>query len=179
MNPPGYSLMSVFKGWDGYQTSLALAVAPRTREQLIWRPAPQLRTAGEIARHIAAGRVDWFSRTFGEDSIAAAGRVVAWGDDETIQENAAELVNGLEVSWRMIEDALARWTVADLDERYPLTYQGTKYALPRQWILWRVMSHDLHHGGELAVTLGLQGVSLPELGDQGGHLTPPPLAEPV
>ena len=54
-----HSLMSVFKGWDGYQTSLVQAIAPRSREQLIWRPAPHLRSAGEIARHISAGRVDW------------------------------------------------------------------------------------------------------------------------
>jgi len=100
------------------------------------------------------------------------------GGDNAIQENSAELVAGLEASWRMIEDALSRWTVADLDETFPLAFQGTDYALPRQWILWRVMAHDLHHGGELAVTLGMQGVDLPELGDQGGHLTPPPLANP-
>ena len=36
----------------------------------------------------------------------------------------------------------------------------------RKWILWRIMAHDLHHGGELAVTLGLQGIALPELGDE-------------
>jgi hypothetical protein len=29
----------------------------------------------------------------------------------------------------------------------------------------------------LATTLGLQGIELPELGDMGGHLTFPPLAE--
>jgi uncharacterized damage-inducible protein DinB len=177
MHSQTHSLMSVFKGWDGYQLSLVQAIAPRSREQLIWRPAPQLRSAGEIARHISGGRVDWFNRTFGEDSMAAAARVAAW-NDETIQEDPAELVSGLEASWRMIEDALSRWTVADLDETFPLSYQGANYALPRQWILWRVMAHDLHHGGELAVTLGLQGIDLPELGDQGGHLTPPPLADP-
>ncbi len=177
MSLNSYSLLRVFKGWDGYQISLAQAIAPRSREQLIWRPAPHLRSAGEIARHISAGRVDWFYRTFGAESIAAARRVAAWEDDKTIQENPVELVAGLEASWRMVEEALSRWTVADLDQTFPLSYQGKQYALPRQWILWRVMAHDLHHGGELAVTLGMQGVDLPELGDQGGHLTPPPLAD--
>jgi uncharacterized damage-inducible protein DinB len=179
MNPQAHSLTSVYKGWDGYQTSLVQAIAPRLREQLIWRPAPHLRSAGEIARHISVGRVDWFYRTFGEESIAAARRVASWEEDNAIQEDSAELVAGLEVSWRMVEEALSRWTVADLDQTYPLTFQGTDYALPRQWILWRVMAHDLHHGGELAVTLGMQGVNLPELGDEGGHLTPPPLADPT
>jgi hypothetical protein len=34
----------------------------------------------------------------------------------------------------------------------------------------------MHHGGELALMLGMQGVGVPELGDLGGHLTYPPLA---
>jgi uncharacterized damage-inducible protein DinB len=34
------------------------------------------------------------------------------------------------------------------------------------------LSHDLHHGGQIALMLGLQGIDVPELGDKGGHLTP-------
>jgi hypothetical protein len=36
----------------------------------------------------------------------------------------------------------------------------------------------LHHGGQVALMLGLQGVEAPELGDKGGHLTPWSLTEP-
>jgi uncharacterized damage-inducible protein DinB len=172
------SLMAVFSGWDGYQLSLVQAVAPRSPEQLRWRPTTHLRTAGEIVRHICAGRVDWFQRTFGSEAATAASRVAAWGPKELVQEDPDELVRGLKDSWQMIADALSRWTVADLAQTFPLSYQGQLYALPRQWILWRILAHDLHHGGELAVILGLQGIALPELGDEGGHLTAPPLAEP-
>jgi uncharacterized damage-inducible protein DinB len=133
--------------------------------------------AGEIARHICTGRVDWFQRTFGAEATTAAGRVAAWRPEELVEEDPAELVRGLEASWQVIQDALSGWTVADLAQTFPLTYEGTTYALPRQWILWRVLAHDLHHGGELAVTLGMQSIELPELGDQGGHLTAPPVAE--
>jgi uncharacterized damage-inducible protein DinB len=172
------SLMAVYSGWDGYQSSLVQAIAPRSPEQLGWRPAAHLRSAGEIARHICAGRVDWFQRTFGSESTTAAGRVAAWGPMEQIEHDPDELVRGLNDSWQMIADALSSWSVADLAQTFPLSYQGQLYALPRQWILWRILAHDLHHGGELAVTLGLQGIALPELGDEGGHLTAPPLAEP-
>src|SRR5690348_12972572 len=178
MTTKSHSLLTVYKGWDGYQISLMRAIAPLSREQLVYRPEPHLRSAGEIARHISEGRFDWFQRTFGVSSAEPANLVVAWHSEHIIEEQAAELVNGLATTWQMIENALARWTVADLSQTYPLSYQGKNYALPRQWILWRIMAHDLHHGGELAVTLGLQGISLPELGDEGGHITEPPLAEP-
>jgi hypothetical protein len=50
------------------------------------------------------------------------------------------------------------------------------YLVSRQWTFWRIMSKDLHHGGELAILLGLQGIKIPDLGDRGGHLTELPLA---
>jgi uncharacterized damage-inducible protein DinB len=171
------ALATVYRGWDGYQVALVRAIAPRSPDQLRWRPAPHLRSAGEIARHISTGRVDWFQRTFGAETATTADRVAAWQPEDLVQEDVAELVRGLEASWQMIEDALSRWTVDDLEQTFPLSYQGTAYALPRQWILWRILAHDLHHGGELAVTLGMQGIALPELGDEGGHLTAPPRAE--
>ena len=174
-----HSLMTVFKGWDGYQVSLVHAIAPLSREQLIYRPAPHLRTAGEIARHISEGRLNWFRRTFGVGGVEAANKVASWRPEDAVEEHSSMLVDGLEATWQLVEDALKRWSVDDLAQTYPLSYQGKNYALPRQWILWRIMAHDLHHGGELAVMLGLQGIALPELGDEGGHITPPPLAEPT
>lgn len=58
----------------------------------------------------------------------------------------------------MIADALTRWTVADVVQTFPLSYRGKTYAVPRQWILWRVLAHDQHHGEFPAVVLGMQGV---------------------
>ena len=44
--------------------------------------------------------------------------------------------------------------------------------------LWRILAHDIHHGGELALMLGAQGVEIFELGGLGGHINSPPLADP-
>ena len=54
----------------------------------------------------------------------------------------------------MIEEALTRWDVADLAQTYQLPYQGKNYALTRQWIIWHVLEHEIHHGGELSLALG-------------------------
>ncbi len=78
----------------------------------------------------------------------------------------------------MVSYNLDHWTTADLWETYRQPYQGVIYSVSRQWTIWRVIAHDLHHGGELAFTLGLQGIAIPELGDLGGHLNLPPVAEP-
>ncbi len=177
MTTDAHSLMTVYRGWDGYQISLVRAISPLSREQLDWRPAPHLRSVGEIASHISLGRIGWFHRMHAPGSAELAGQVAAWGSQDAIAGNPAELVKWLESSWQMIETTLKNWTVADLEQTYLHSYGGKTYAISRQWTIWRIMAHDLHHGGELAVMLGTQGIAVPELGDLGGHLTKPSLVE--
>src|SRR5215510_2980796 len=54
-------LTGIFAGWDAYQEKIAGSVSPLTPEQLRLRVAPQLRSIGEIAAHIIALRVRWFT----------------------------------------------------------------------------------------------------------------------
>lgn len=189
MTTEALSLMNVYEGWDGHQTALVQAVAPLTPAQLAWRGAPHLRSVGEIAGHIVTGRIGWIHQILGVESPDVTRWIEEWRNDERrsstffdtfkpeMEQNTSALVSGLEATWRMIESALTRWTTADLGKTIPHVYQGKTWALSRQWILWRIMDHDIHHGGELAYALGMQNISIPDLGDQGGHLTEPPLAE--
>jgi uncharacterized damage-inducible protein DinB len=194
------SLRSIFEGWDGHQLALLRAITPLTPEQLTWRPAPHLRSVGELISHIALARLYWFHNMGAPGSAELARQIAPWEgekantenltefrrwfdaiaqQEEAIVENPAELVRWLEASWQVIESTLTTWTVADLARTYRHLYQGKMYAVSRQWVIWRIMSHDLHHGGQLAILLGLQGIEVPDLGDQGGHLTELPLAEPA
>src|SRR6266699_3455469 len=97
------SLMSVYEGWDGYQVSLVQAIAPLSVEHLAYRPAPHLRSAGEIASHISLGRIQWFQRMHAPGSEEIASQAAAWEPEKAIVENSAELVRRLEATWRMIE----------------------------------------------------------------------------
>jgi uncharacterized damage-inducible protein DinB len=171
------SLATIFDGWEGYQVSLVHAIDPLTLEQLMWRPAPELRSVGEIASHVALGRVGWFARMPAPGSLALVEKWAASGPQTTIAENHDAILEWLELSWKMIEDTLDQWTVEDLSRTYCQEYQGQTFAVSYQWTIWRIMTHDIHHGGELALMLGLQGIKIPELGDQFGHMVMPPLAE--
>lgn len=65
--PDTPSLAQILCGWEGYSQSIVAALAPLSTEQLAFRPAPQLRSAGEIARYIAFGRATWWSRMSAPD----------------------------------------------------------------------------------------------------------------
>lgn len=176
------SLASIFDGWDGYHTSIVHAVAPLTPDQLAWKAAADQRSVGETAGHIALGRIGWFSRMEAPRSLellkAAEAITLPGGDiDPAKADDAAVLVHWLTLTWEMIGETLRAWTVADLSRSFIQPYQGKVYRCSYQWALWRILSHDLHHGGQLALMLGMQGIPVPELGDLGGHLTVPPIVE--
>jgi uncharacterized damage-inducible protein DinB len=188
MSTVNTSLNDVYQGWDGYRESIRKAVSPLTPEQLTWSPATHLRSVGELVRHIALGPIEWFVRMDAPGSHDLAAQVDSWTEDShgnryivedaiAIADQAAELVKWLEASRQMINQTLETWTVADLQKTYHHTWRGNKYAISRQWTIWRIMAHDLHHGGELVLMLGMQGLENFELGDLGGHIVEPPLAD--
>lgn len=157
------TLLPFYKGWDVYQGYLTTAVAPLTDEQLAIRLAPHLRSIGELAVHILGCRAGWFHYVLheGGDEIAELATLDEQGKPSP---TASDLVRGLETTWNMIQDALSRWTPADLNEVFHDTNEnGEDVAVTRQWVIWHLIEHDLHHGGEMFFTMGVHGLATPDL----------------
>ena len=105
---------------------------------------------------------------------------------------AAELVAGLEKTWQMIQQTLTRLTPADLEQvclplddaervRHAKLVEPAlqpyaqmwveaarqanvvRPAVSRQWIIWHVLEHDIHHGSEISTTLGIHGLPVVDL----------------
>jgi len=178
------NIAQVFDGWSGYQTSLIHAVEPLSLEHLSWRPMDHRRSVGEVVRHIALGRITWFARMNGPELEAAVARVPKWftdsdgsrpADEKSLSlKDGREAAEWLAVSWEPIAAVPATWTVADLVQSYPHRFRGTDYNVFRQWTAWRIIAHDIHHGGQIAMMLAIQGISAFELGALGGHIVEPP-----
>lgn len=156
------NLSTFYKGWDVYQDLLVKAIAPLSPEQLALRAAPHLRSIGENAAHIIGTRVGWFHMLMGEGDAAIA-PMDDWDQTNAPARSATELVTGLEATWHMIQNALARWTPQDLDYIFKGERWGRPYELSRQWVIWHVIEHDLHHGGELSFTLGMHNLAALDL----------------
>src|SRR5205807_9826729 len=112
------SLLPFYAGWGIYQQRLVAAIAPLTGEQLALRNTPQHWSIGMYATHIVANRAWWFHARMGEGS-ADLTSLESWalgvceGDVDPFHP-AAELVAGLEKTWQMIEQTIARLTTDDL-----------------------------------------------------------------
>src|SRR5262245_5549593 len=190
------SLLPFYAGWGRYQQRLVAAIAPLTVKQLALRNTPQHWSIGMYATHIVAERAWWFHARMGEGSddltpfdLWALGVCEA---DVEPGHTAAELVAGLEKTWHMIEETLARLTPADLEQVVPPLTQADRvrhanlvepalqpYAQMwldaarlagdvgpsyyRQSINWGVLEHDIHHGSEISTILGVHGLPVVEL----------------
>jgi uncharacterized damage-inducible protein DinB len=115
-----------------------------------------------IAQHMIGSRVWWFQVWMGEGNLDLA-PLAHWDPQDKEEQftlSATELVAGLESTWQMIADALARWTAADLGHMFPYPASLSEEErrifpeLTRQWIIWHVLEHEIHHGGELSLALG-------------------------
>ncbi|MCL5961874.1 MAG: DinB family protein [Chloroflexi bacterium] len=175
MTQSNVTLAQIFKGWDEYQQTLAEAVAPLTSEQLALRAAPHLRPIGALVAHIIAVRVRWFHQ------VLKAGNAdllpyQTWDQDSDSGHSSSELVEGLEKTWQMVHDTLEGLTVADLEGTVEGHFRGKTYIMPRQWLIWHVMEHDLHHGGEFLFSLGLHNLPTPMVGSASNHIVEKPQA---
>lgn len=156
------SLAPFYKGWDVYQQLLVQAITPLTPDELALRSASHMWSIGQLVTHIAAARAGWFHMWMGEGGPNIT-QLAMWDENEEPSRTAVELVAGLETSWQMMQQALAHWTPADLGQIFQNPYvseaeREVKPARTRQWIIWHVLEHDLHHGGEVSQTLGAHGL---------------------
>lgn len=147
-----------FDVWREYQARLVRAIAPLTPEQLALGVGAHLRPIQELATHIVSVRSGWIYFTL-EVQDARLGEFAAWHGEDQPQRSAAELVHGLETTWAVIEDILNRWTLADMAETvWDEDETGARIELTRLWVIWHLVEHDMHHGGELSYVLGSHGL---------------------
>lgn len=152
--------LALYPGWETYQELLINAISPLTPEQIILRPAPHLRSVRDNCLHIIGARVRWctFALGIGDETFAAFGQ---WDRPHMPERSTAELVSGLRESWQVLRDALASMTPADLDRTVPNTEPepGEPEVFTLRWIMWHLIEHDVFHGGEISMTLGMNGLS--------------------
>ena len=83
-----------------------------------------------------------------------------WNQPNQAAPSAAELVKRLETTWQVIQDTLNNWNIDDLAVMvHDTDDNGVEHTFSRQWVIWHLIEHDLHHGGEISLTLGTFGLT--------------------
>jgi uncharacterized damage-inducible protein DinB len=156
MTEQAFSLITLRDYWQNYQQRLIATITPLSSEQLAL-PVASHQAIGDLLAHMIGARFWWFHRWIGE---AEPPGLVNWGTDEDMRQ-AASLVSAFEMTWQMFSPALSRWTAADLHHLVsppasPAAANHSEHT--REWIIWHVLEHEIHHGGELSLALGGYGL---------------------
>ena len=162
MSETSETLAFFTQGWQNYQNQLSIALARLLPGQLALRAAPDLRSIDELARHVIAVRAGWFHYNL-EEGDEDFGAFHEWDGPGSLPRSADELVSGLEKTWQVMQEVLGRYTLADLQSPVQDEWEGKIYTYTRGWVIWHVIEHDIHHGGEIAYSLGIHGLTAPDI----------------
>jgi uncharacterized damage-inducible protein DinB len=160
MNEPQSAMSTIYSGWETHQSRIIAAISPLSAEQLALRVSPTHRTLEEIVTHVIGARSRWFMMDEGDSPFKAFAR---WDRDGMPVRSTAELVNGLETTWQEMQAAIARWTPAEWQQTFPGEPPEEPAEITRMWVIWHLIEHDLHHGGEISLVLGMNGLAAPDI----------------
>jgi len=158
MAEENFTVTTFYEAWKKYQEQIKSSVAPLTAEQLTLRAAPDLRSVGENVLHIIGCRAGWFTYTMGEHASDDVKAIEHWDEPGVPAPTATQLAQGLDSTWSLMADCIARWSSEDMQKTFADDWDGVIVHLSRAWIVWHVLEHDLHHGGEVSLTLGMHGI---------------------
>jgi uncharacterized damage-inducible protein DinB len=154
-------LITFFEGWSRHNELLCRAIAPLDSEQLSLSAAQGLWSVRMIANHVVSVRAWWFNEWMGEGGDELA-RFTGYDEGgESAHREAPAIVDALQKSWASLSASLGRWTEDDLSQEFQRPERNANRGRPwrtRRYIVWHVAEHDLHHGGEISLTLGMHGL---------------------
>jgi uncharacterized damage-inducible protein DinB len=156
-NQDDAAIAPYYRGWDRFEVELVTAIGALSAEQLALRPNREMWSVGMLTTHIVAARAGWFHGWMGHGPSALS-RLTEWDENEEPTRTAPELVAALAETWAMVDDGLKTWTAAEIDETFKSPSNHDRPLRSRQWIIWHVLEHDLRHGGEISLILGMNGV---------------------
>jgi len=140
------------------------ALAPLMPEQLALRLMPDLRSFGKLVCHVIGSRAVWFSWALdaGDEQFKVYEQ---WHKPApgSAPKTASELIVGLAATWQVMQQTIADYTLADLREEITRERGGRTRVFSRGWVIWHVIEHDLHHGGEISLTLGIHRPHAPDI----------------
>lgn len=155
-------MLTIYAGWHTYQGFLTKALKPLLPEQLTLRAAPSLRSIEEIATHMIGARARWFYQLMDEGGETFAA-LATWDREGMPFRSAEELVQGIEATWQGMQQAIMGWSAESWQQTYPGDEPDEPATITRVWVIWHLIEHDLHHGGEIALTLGMHDLPAPNL----------------
>jgi len=156
--PP--ELRAFYEGFEAQHHRIVETLRPLTREQVQLRAAPTEWAIWQLAANMCGGRLYWLCFMLREDDLGIGmEQWSGWEDTPDHPRTPSELVANFEATWKVAEHCMDRWSLADLNVDVTRNnWWGNPVTISPAWVLWRLMSHEAHHGSEIALILRIHGL---------------------
>jgi hypothetical protein len=154
--------------WPRINATLRDAVAGLTPAQLETRATPEGWPLWAIVGHLACQRVFWlcdFAGEPGADATPFTNAVYDCPGDDDLEHalDGPALAAALDSSFAIVERVLDTWTIDSLAEVLRRPEWDDSWVKQRGEVVQRVFAHDIYHGSEASIALGLLGLPALEL----------------
>ncbi len=151
-----------YEGWRLANDTLIAALQHLTSEQVAIPVGSPTWPIWASASHLAGARVYWLCHIFKEPGAETTPFTdpsgFGWEDDLTHPRDAKELTGALASSFGIVERCLATWTPESLTQEARRVRENVVQIHTRQSVLWRLITHDAFHSGEISLALGSNGL---------------------
>ena len=152
----------MYEGWSRANGQLVNRIRELPPEALHWRATADAWPIWAMVAHTALARVYWLCHVLTEPGAETTPFTdpsgEGWEDHLDKPRGAADLISAVEVSWRVVESCLNRWTPPMLEEAFTRKATGGVESHTRKSVLIRLVSHDAYHCGEVSLILGMHGL---------------------
>jgi hypothetical protein len=77
--------------------------------------------------------------------------------------SAAEIVQGLVFILDGIYATISSRATTDWQQTLPGEGSHEPAVITRPWVIWHLIEHDMHHGGEISLSMGMNKLKAPDL----------------
>jgi uncharacterized damage-inducible protein DinB len=154
-------MQAFYEGWAEQHRRIVETLRPLTPEQVQLRASPTEWAVWQLASNMAGGRLYWLCFMLHEDDLGAGElfKDGGWEDTPDKPRDAADLVRAFEKTWDVVQACLDRWSLADLNAEVTRpNFWGQNVTISPAWVMWRLMSHEAHHGSEISLILRVHGL---------------------
>lgn len=159
-------LQTIYGDWRSYNDLVVDALRAMSAEELSLQASRSDPTSSTgwpiwaIAGHTAGARVYWLSTVLnvpGADETPFGDPSNGWEDDLDTPRSADELVTAWTTTWAIVERALDLWRPDMLEIPVAIGQGETARHLTRRSVLFRLVTHEAYHVGEIALIQAIHG----------------------
>lgn len=146
------NLYDLYPHWKIRTERIILSLIDRTPFELAFRHRPEMRSMGNLYRHIIGAERYWF-----EDVLGGRGQMFSEPGEPELP-NAKSIVDYWKKIRERSQEIIRPYTLGEMEKKF---MTPRKKEVTMEYIIWHVLEHEIHHSGQISAMLRIQNIKSP------------------